>query len=51
MKVTRAEVCNNDYEVDIEENGKIQTYSLIEADDIYGLTNMNTAIDDYLRDI
>lgn len=49
MKVTRAGVWNNDYEVDIEENGKIQTYSLIEADDIYGPTNMNTAIEEYLQ--
>jgi FKBP-type peptidyl-prolyl cis-trans isomerase 2 len=51
MKVTRAEVCNNDYEVDIEENGTIKTYSLVEADDLYGESNINTAIEEYLQEM
>jgi len=51
FKVTRAEICNNDYEVDIEQDGTIKTYSLIEADDIYGLKNTNKAIDEYLKDV
>lgn len=49
MKVIRAEVCNNDYEVDVEENGTIKTYSLVEADDLYGESNINTAIDEYFQ--
>lgn len=51
FKVTRAEICNNDYEVDIEKNGTIQTYSLVEADDLYGKTNMDKAIDNYLKEL